>query len=498
MKTSAWCLILFFTVSCLAHADYVPSQSKAPEPVREFRGAWVATVHNIDWPSKTGLSASEQKKEMIELLDSAASVGINAIVLQVRTEFDALYKSTYEPWSHWLTGNQGQDPGYDPLQFAVEESHKRGMELHAWFNPFRASATESSPKKSNHITKTHSNLMLRAGTQVWADPSSDYIRQRAITVMTDVLRRYDVDGIHMDDYFYPYPKNINGTMKDQFDDSKAFQAFKNKGGRLSVRDWRRSNIDGFINQLYSSIKSIRPYVKFGISPFGIWRPGVPDNIEASLDSFDHLAADSRKWLREGWVDYLSPQLYWRIDDAPHSFSALSRWWAGENVRGRHLWPGVASSRILSSEDKGRPASESIKQIELTRTVTAKSFGSGHIHWNYSALGNDQGGIRKQLGRIYSETAIIPPSSWLGAQTPTELWVAAKNEGNAVVLYFRSTPDARWRLVQVRETPNSPWITLRMLPASQPALKLNATPYEIALRNISATGVLSEQTVVRRK
>ncbi|MDF1753324.1 MAG: family 10 glycosylhydrolase [Verrucomicrobiales bacterium] len=499
MKTTALSLIIFLVVSRIAvAADYVPTKTRAPEPAREFRGAWVATVHNIDWPSRQSLTASQQKAEMVELLDSAASVGINAIVFQVRTECDALYKSQIEPWSYWLTGSQGKDPGYDPLQFTIEECHKRGMELHAWFNPFRSSSSSKSVKRSNHISKTHSGEMLSAGTQVWANPASDYVRNRAISVMVDVVKRYDVDGIHMDDYFYPYPRSVGGKMVDQFDDSRSYKAYRSKGGRLGLRDWRRSNIDGFVQQLYTSIKSTRKTVKFGISPFGIWRPGVPNTIQASLDSYDHISADSRKWLRSGWVDYLSPQLYWRIDDKPHSFMTLAKWWSGENVQNRHLWPGVASARILSSDDRGRPATESIRQIDITRSVAANRMGSGHIHWNYSAIGNDRGGVRKLLGQAYAETPIIPASPWLGSSAPSDLWAAPKIEGNSVVLHFRASPDARWRLVQIREKPNQRWTTLRMIPASQPAMRLNALPYEIAMRNISPTGILSEQTVVQLK
>lgn len=501
MRMKTLTLILCLVISHIAFgAEYVPSNTRAPEPAREFRGAWVATVHNIDWPSRKGLSASAQKAEMVALLNSAAAVGINAIIFQVRTECDALYSSQLEPWSYWLTGSQGKSPGYDPLQFTIEECHKRGMELHAWFNPFRASASAKSSKRSNHISRTHPSSMLKAGTQVWANPASDYVRQRAINVMTDVVRRYNVDGIHMDDYFYPYPRNVSGKMVDQFDDSGSYKSYRNKGGRLGLRDWRRSNIDKFVQQLYGAIKSARPTVKFGISPFGIWRPKNPPSIEASLDSYDHISADSRKWLRSGWVDYLSPQLYWRIDDKPHSFMTLSKWWAGENVTRRHLWPGIASSRILSSDDRGRPASESIRQVDITRTVTANKFGSGHVHWNFSALQDDRGGIRKQLGRSYAQTPIIPASPWLGNRSPGDLWAALKVEPatNSVVMHFRATPDARWRLVQIREKPGGPWITLRQVPAGQPAMRLNALPHEIAMRNVSPTGILSEQTVVRLK
>ena len=498
MKSVFTAIIALVGITLSAHADYVPSKTKAPDPVREFRGAWVATVHNIDWPSRKGLSASQQKAEMVRLLDSAASVGVNAIIFQVRTECDALYNSKIEPWSTWLTGSQGKSPGYDPLEFAIQECHKRGMELHAWFNPFRSSASDSSRKTSSHISKTHSSLMLRAGTQVWANPASDFVRQRAISVISDVVKRYDVDGIHMDDYFYPYPRNVGGKMTDQFDDSKDYQAYRKKGGKLGLRDWRRSNINGFVNQLYGTVKGIRPSVKMGISPFGIWRPGVPSSIEASLDAYDHISADSRKWLREGWVDYFSPQLYWRIDDRPHSFMTLAKWWAGENVKGRHLWPGIASNRIMSSEDRGRPATESIKQVDITRTVAANRYGSGHIHWSYKAIGADKGGLRKLLGRAYASTPITPASPWLGSTPPSHVWVAPKEEGNAVILQFRPSPDARWRLIQYRDSSGSAWRTQRMIPAKQSAYKLSKRPYEIAIRNISPSGILSEQTVIRRQ
>ena len=497
MKSTLFSLVLFFVISSVVRADYVPSSSKAPEPAREFRGAWVATVHNIDWPSRKGLSASQQKSEMIKILDSAAQVGINAIILQVRTESDALYNSKYEPWSAWLTGTQGKNPGYDPLAFAIAEAHKRGIELHAWFNPFRASSSDANSKASNHITKTHQGSMMRAATQTYGNPAHDYIRQRAINVITDVVRRYDVDGVHMDDYFYPYPK-INGSQViEQFNDSRDYQAYRNTGGRLSVKDWRRANIDGFINQLYLSIKNTKRHVKFGISPFGIWRPGVPSSIKANIDAYDHLAADSRKWLNNGWVDYMTPQLYWRIDDRDHSFTTLAKWWAGENKQDRHLWPGVASSRILSKEDRSRPASESIRQINVARQVTANPMGSGHVHWSFKALKDDKGGIRKQLGSAYSLTPIIPASPWLDNRAPANLWIVPREDANSVTLYFRESPGARWHLVQTRATASSPWRTMRMIPASQKAYRIPNKPFEIAVRNISACGILSNQTVVQR-
>ena len=287
-------------------------------------------------------------------------------------------------------------------------------------------------------------------------------------------------------------------MVDQFDDSRDYQAFRRRGGKLGVRDWRRSNINQFVQELYRTVKSTRSSVKFGISPFGIWRPGVPKTIEASLDSYDHISADSRTWLRQGWLDYMSPQLYWRIDDKPHSFMTLAKWWSDENVKRRHLWPGIASNRILSSEDRGRPASETIRQINIARTVASNPMGSGHIHWSYSALRDNRGGLRSQLGKSYSLTPLIPASPWLGSKSPSDVWVAPQQENNNVTLRFKPSTDARWRLIQVRQKSNGSWRSMRMIPGTQSAMRISGNPFEISIRNVSPTGILSDQTVIRKQ
>lgn len=481
----------------LAFAEYRPVKSKVPEPRREFRAAWIATVHNIDWPSTYTLTPAQQRAELISLLDLAATTGLNAVVLQVRTECDAFYKSSIEPWSWFLTGKMGVAPpdGYDPLEFAVQEAHRRGIELHAWFNPFRASATERSLKSSKHISRTHPSLMLSVGSQKWADPSSDYVRNRAVAVMVDVAKRYDVDAVHIDDYFYPYPKNVNGKVYDQFNDSSAFRAYQSKGGKLDVRDWRRSNINSFVHSMHSSVKSTKPWVQVGISPFGIWRPGYPDTVKAGLDAYDHIFADSKKWLQNGWVDYFSPQLYWRIYPVDQSFTALYGWWADQNTQRRHLWPGIASSRILSSEDKGRPSTETIKQIDVTRGRPSPA-GAGHIHWSIKAIKEDRGGLRARLSSAYAEGAIPPPSPWLGATPPDPVYVAPIHENGGLTLAFKPGANARWKIIQVKEGNN--WVTLRRFPASQERFRLDSEPAEIAIRHISSTGVLSVPTVLRRQ
>ncbi|HRQ88696.1 MAG TPA: family 10 glycosylhydrolase [Bacteroidia bacterium] len=477
-------------------ADYVPVKAKVPEPQREFRAAWIATVHNLDWPSAKGLSPQQQRAEMIALLDLAAASGLNAVVFQIRTECDAFYHSKLEPWSHFLSGKQGVGPsdGYDPLAFTIAEAHKRGIEVHAWFNPFRASATESSTKTAQHITRTHSSLMLPSGTMKWGNPASEFIRQRAIDVMVDVTRRYDVDGIHIDDYFYPYPKNTGGRKIEQFDDSASYKAYTAKGGKLPIRDWRRDNINSFVRNAYASVKGTKAYVDFGISPFGIWRPAVPPSIKAGVDAYDDLCADSRLWLNQGWLDYFSPQLYWRID-SEQNYATLYQWWMGENKKGRSVFPGIASSRILSSEDKGRPAAETVRQIEVTRKSPSPT-GPGHIHWSIEALKKDRGGIRSKLRDLYGDAALPPASPWLGATAPGPVYVAPSVNATGLSLTFKPDPTVRWRVVQVQN--GNRWTTLRMLPAAQETVQITGTPSAVSIRHVSPTGVLSVPTVLGKQ
>ncbi len=477
-------------------AEYLPVKASVPEPPREFRAAWIATVHNLDWPSKPGLSPSQQRAEMVSLLDLAASTGLNAVILQVRTECDALYPSNLEPWSYFLSGQMGAGPsdGYDPLAFAIAEAHRRGIELHAWFNPFRASATERSAKSAKHISRTHSSLMLSSGTMKWANPASDFVRQRAIDVMVDVTRRYDVDGIHIDDYFYPYPKTVNGKTVDQFNDSAAYNAYRAKGGRLELRDWRRDNVNQFVRSAYSSIKAAKSHVQFGISPFGIWRPGNPSTVKAGLDAYDDICADSRLWLNQGWLDYFSPQLYWRIG-SDQDYAALYRWWSAENKKGRHLFPGIASSRIQSSEDRTRPCTETVRQIEVPRKSPSPA-GPGHLHWSIEAIRKDRGGLCARLRDLYAENALPPASPWLGSAPPAPVFVAPIETGNGLQLLFKPEPDARWRVIQVRN--GNSWTTLRLVPASQNSVQLPHAPAAVAIRHVGPSGMLSVPTVLQKQ
>jgi len=364
----------------------------------EFRGAWVATVHNLDWPSKPGLPAAVQKGELRAILDRAQSLKLNAILFQVRPASDALYASDREPWSVFLSGRQGADPGYDPLSYAIAEAHARGIELHAWFNPFRASTKTTGPFASNHVTQTHPEWVRTYAGQRYIDPGVPEARRYVLEVMLDVVRRYDIDGLHIDDYFYPYP--VGGAS---FPDETSWQRYGASSG-MSRADWRRDNVNRFIEAMYRGVKGVKPSVRVGISPFGIWRPGVPETTQAGLDSFDQLFADSRHWLAQGWCDYLAPQLYWSIEPAKQSFPVLLNWWRQQSRAGKPIWPGIATERVGSS----RPAGEMARQIELTRQGELNGGAPGHIHWNMKALMNNKGGVSELLKRqVYLDKAETP-------------------------------------------------------------------------------------------
>lgn len=443
---------------------------KIPEPAREFRGVWLATVYNIDWPSKPGLPAAEQKLQLLAMLDRAAALNFNAVIFQVRPQCDALYASEREPWSAFLSGTMGVSPGYDPLAFAIAEAHARGLELHAWFNPFRALANAKTPASANHVSRRHPEWVRSYGAGLYLDPGVPEARAYSLGVILDVLRRYDVDGIHIDDYFYPYP-----VKAAPFPDDSSYRRYVTGGGGLARDDWRRSNNDQFIEALYRGIKAEKRTVKFGISPFGIWRPGVPATTIAQLDSYAHLFADSRRWLREGWCDYIAPQLYWPIQPAKQSFPVLLKWWRGENRAGRHVWPGIADDRIGAT----RLADENIAQIAITREGPGTR---GHLHWSGRNVLRNQGGIADKLRKDpYREPALVPASPWLGLTRPAPPLLSVA-EGR---LQWRAGDGtaARWWLLQTRK--DGTW-SQRLLPASQTSLPRPSAD-TIALRALDSAG-----------
>lgn len=383
---------------------------RTPSAEREFRAAWVASVANINWPSKPGLPVEEQKLEAIQLLDLLNENHFNAVVLQVRPQCDALYESSLEPWSLYLTGEQGKapDPYYDPLKFWIEEAHKRGIELHAWLNPYRAHHTVGGEVTEASIVKKRPDLVVRLEKGFWwMDPGLQGTQDHSYNVVMDIVSRYDVDGIHFDDYFYPYPSYNNN--KD-FPDDRSWKQYKVKGGKLSKGDWRRENVNTFIKRLYRGIKEEKPYVKFGLSPFGIWRPNNPPAI-AGFDQYSQLYADAKLWINEGWIDYMTPQLYWSINQLPQSYPVLLGWWAGENKKGRHVWPGMAISRYKG--EKG--IDETINQIMVTRGMLPES--PGMVHWNIGPLVNNKELAKAISKGPYKRQALVPASPWLSNKKP---------------------------------------------------------------------------------
>ena len=453
--------------------SFAPSKELPPAVPREFRGAWSACVYNIDWPSRKGMSAGAQQAELRSILNRMKSLNMNAILFQVRPNADAVYQSSLEPWSSWISGTMGRSPGYDPLAFCVSEAHARGIEVHAWFNPFRALPNSSMPAASNHVSRTKPSVIRRFKNSSWMDPSSSWTQSHALNVMMDVVRRYDIDGLHIDDYFYPYPDvNSDGTPKQDFPDGKSPAQ-------------RRAYVDNFVKKMYSAVKREKPWVRVGISPFGIWRPGVPAGTTANIDAYRHLAADSRKWLANGWLDYLSPQLYWRIN-SEQSFTRLLTWWRQQGQR--PVWPGVATSRISSSEDPGRTASEMINQLNLTRTIGRNWVG--HVHWSVKSLMQNKGGIDTALRRrFYAEAALVPPMPWLSTKAPE---TPRANASGTNVSWSRASGVSKYA-VQARY--GNTWRCLRVLSGNATSTTIPAGAKAVAVTAVDRFGTASAPAVL---
>lgn len=302
-----------------------PGSGRRGRAVREFRGMWLASVDNRDWPSARGLSAARQRAELRAHLDTAVERRLNTVIFQVRPAADALWPSPHEPWSEYLTGTQGRDPGWDPLGTAVREAHARGLELHAWFNPYRV-ALHDDPSRlvSSHPARRHPEWVVRYGGKLYYNPGLPEVRAFVQDAMTDAVRCYDVDGVHFDDYFYPYP--VAGQV---FDDDDAWAA--HGSGHSDRAAWRRANIDLLVREMRERIRAVKKDVPFGISPFGVWRNASTDPLgsdtRAGVQTYDDLHADVRTWVREGWIDYVIPQVYWNMGFAAADYEKLVPWWA---------------------------------------------------------------------------------------------------------------------------------------------------------------------------
>jgi uncharacterized lipoprotein YddW (UPF0748 family) len=477
-----------------------PGDSLAPPPVaREFRGAWVATVGNIDWPSRPGLATWEQQSELLTILDRAVTLHLNAIILQVRPAADAFFPSKIEPWSEFLTGRMGRapEPLWDPLEFAIREAHARGLELHAWFNPFRAHVpADTGPVARTHVSVKYPSMVRKYGPMQWLDPGDPATRRYSIRAIMDVVKRYDIDAVHIDDYFYPYPEpNSRGKMIE-FPDAATYRAYRKDGGKLARDDWRRRNVDLFVEALYKSVKEAKPWVRVGISPFGIWRPGNPPSVRG-LDSYTEIFADSRKWLENGWLDYVAPQLYWQISRPEQSYVDLLAWWSEQNVKGRNLWPGNYTVQVGVIE--GWTATEILDQVRLTRQQCG---ASGNIQFSMAALMSGHDSVGDRLGaELYAEPALVPASPWLDQTRPPRPIVEVSTDsvsGESVVRMRLEGKQTAWQWV-VQTRSNGEWTTA-ILPGDQRTHALvgvEAASDAVSVTAINRVGNASRPGIVRR-
>jgi uncharacterized lipoprotein YddW (UPF0748 family) len=384
----------------------------------------VATVANINWPRTRDLSTEQQQRDAIEMLDFLKAHHFNAVIFQVRPQADALYESGLEPWSYYLTGTQGKAPApyYDPLAFWVKEAHARGLELHVWLNPYRAHHVSGGEVSDSSIVKKRPDLVVKLKDGYWwFDPSLKGTQDHGVAVVMDIVKRYDIDGVHFDDYFYPYP-SYNGN--EDFPDSTSWNAYVKDGGKLSRGDWRRESVNTFIHRLYKEIKAEKKHVKFGLSPFGFWRPGYPESV-GGFDQYDVLYADAKLWLNKGWIDYFSPQLYWPIKRMAQSFPVLLGWWAQENTKHRHLWPGISVGRDTSAAT----ISETLNQIMISRGMLPNS--QGVVHWNVFSVTKNPNMAKALLDGPYRPDALVPASEWLDKKAPAAPTITVKQEGDKV-------------------------------------------------------------------
>jgi uncharacterized lipoprotein YddW (UPF0748 family) len=468
-----------------------------------------------DWPSATTLSPDSQRAELRALLDHAAADRLNAIILHVRLAADAFYPTTFAPWSAFLTGKSGEGPrpAYDPLAYAVDEAHARGIQLHAWFNPFRAMLPIFAGKAArSHVTRTHPEWIRKYGSETWIDPGDPAARSWVIDGMLDVVKRYDVDGIHIDDYFYPYlesrtvtrrmrGKRVRTRVTIPFPDDRTWKKYGKAKGWTDRDAWRRANIDDFVHTLYTRTKAIKPAMLVGISPFGIWRSGTPPGVKG-LDAFSEIYADSKRWLAEGWLDYIAPQLYWQVDGTEDRFRALDAWWRTVNPLGRSIWPALYTSHVYGERDRW-PLDAIETQIAFLRDARAGTTEvNGHIHFRLAALFADSDAVSRTLSGLYADRAIVPAFPWLNPSVPAPPMVtvvSAVNDGTRAS--FTVAPGdsvhVRWWLIQTRGRDGEWTTTLRPAGGGQLAALALGTedPDEVAVTAISATGVASAATVV---
>lgn len=423
-------------ISILIVSLLMPTLNAQQSPKREFRAVWVATVVNIDYPSSKKLDSDSQKREWIEMLENYQRMGLNAVIVQVRPAGDAFYPTDLAPWSEYLTGKQGARPipMYDPLAFMIEETHKRGMEFHAWLNPYRATMSLDLDKLSNqHQLKKNPDWFVKYGKRYYFNPGLPDVRQHINQVVEEIVRNYNIDAIHFDDYFYPY--KVKGQ---EFPDSATYAEY---GKEFSdIGDWRRYNVDVLIENLSKIIKDNKPYVKFGISPFGVWRNKSTDPVNgsdsyASIASYDDLNADILKWMEKDWIDYVAPQLYWYIGFRPADYLKLTNWW-NDKTYGKDLYIGHAAYKVddKSNKPQWQDRNEMGRQIELNRK-TPNVLGS--IYFSSRSLKANKLNVTDTISSYYEHPALIPENKKTVLPENRKVsFSRAKNRDNAIRLRWK--------------------------------------------------------------
>ena len=386
-------------------ADTVAADTAAPpEPLtapvahaRELRAVWIATVWNINFPSDTGLGAAALRAELDALVAVAAEAGLNALVFQVRAEGDAFYASAFEPWSRFLSGTQGVDPGLDPLAYLITAAHAQNLEVHAWLNPYRARTSTAAPLAPSHMASLWPAFAYPYGSLVWMDPAAPAVQDRLLDVVDDLVTGYDLDGVHFDDYFYPYPDG-------PFPDDASYAAYQAAGGLLARADWRRDNVNRMVADVHALVRTVAPDVRFGIAPFGIYRPGQPAGI-TGLDQYASLYADPVRWMLDGHVDYIAPQLYWPTTRTAQAYEALLAWWA-DVAPGMAVFAGNYLSQLGSASDW--TVAEFREQLRLSRLY--RGDGSlGNIWYQVGPLVENRAGIRDVFRDEFYAAPALPPA-----------------------------------------------------------------------------------------
>lgn len=447
----------FFVFFLVVLAFFSAQAQTLPKAAREFRAVWIATVDNIDFPSARNLTIDEQKAEIIRDLELAKSLKMNAVVFQVRPMGDALYESKIEPWSEFLTGAMGKSQKFDPLAFITAEAHRRGILVHAWFNPYRAYHPSAKTVSNDHITKRRPDLIRSYGKFLWLDPTDQEVQKYSLSVVLDVVRRYDIDGIHFDDYFYPYAEKDAAGNKIEFPDDANWTKYQKAGGKLTRDDWRRDNVNKFIEAVGRESKKIKPEVMYGISPFGV-----------AEENYKNLYADAEKWLREGTIDYFVPQIYWKSDRPNREFVPLLKHWENVNRKNRHVWAGLATYKIPGKENFS--AGEIVKQISYTRELQKTA---GNIQFSFKSVRSDFDKIQTALREnSYKADAIIPASPWIKTATiqAPQFVVKKDKDFHRVTWTEKGARKAFWFIVYARD--KSGW-THSILPASQKSIALSA-------------------------